>query len=123
MGFDLTDVRTLSTDLGKIADSVVPEARKVIQRGALNIKKDMQREAQGVEHAPALPGDISYETHEQRGGIVAEIGPTRGDVGSLALLYFGNSKAAPRLPDPVHALEREAPKTADWLAKVMDLPS
>jgi hypothetical protein len=119
---DFDEVVQLAGDLSALADGYHAEVRKVVARGALNIKKQMAREAEGVKHAPGLPRDISYDTRELRGSVVAEVGPTTGDVGSLALLYFGNSKTGPRMPDPMGALEQEVPNVVYHLSRIGDLP-
>ena len=119
MSFDLdmTEVFKLADDLGRV-DKLAVEVRAVIQKGALNIKNKLRTEASGVAHAPGLPSTITFETKFSNAGIEAEIGPVKGGPGSLALLYFGNSKTGPRLPDPVIALGYEALATEEWLGKV-----
>ena len=114
--FDLSEVFALANDLGRV-DDLGRELRQVIQKGALNIKQQMQREAAGVAHAPGFPSAITFETKIAANGVEAEIGPVKGGAGSLALLYFGNSKTGPRLPDPVIALNKEAQATEQFLAK------
>lgn len=116
---DMRELRDLAVDLEQAAKDHPDEVRRVFQRGAFEIKKQLQTEAQGVRHAPKLPSDISYETKISRDGIDAEIGPTTGDVGSLALLYFGNSKTGPVLKDPAYALEREAAVIEKQVAKIV----
>ena len=120
MSIDATELRALALDLEQAAKEKPVEVRKVIQRGALEIKKQMRTEAQGVRHAPKMPSDITYDTELTATGITAEIGPTTGDVGSLALLYFGNSKTGPRLKDPVFALEREAKVVEEYIGKLVE---
>ncbi|NUO35447.1 MAG: hypothetical protein HOQ27_10350 [Dermatophilaceae bacterium] len=116
--FDFSEVEGLADDLTEASAKAVLDARAVIQKGLLNIKNQLRREAQGVAHAPGLPSTITYETRERGGAIEGEVGPVKGGAGSLALLYFGNSKSGPRLPDPMVAAEAEAPTVADYLAKV-----
>ena len=116
--FDFSEVENLAESLKAAPRKAVVDARAVIQKGALNIKQQLQREASGVAHAPDLPRAITYDTRETAAGIVAEIGPLEGGAGSLALLYFGNSRSGPRLPDPKIAVEAEAPTIADYLGKI-----
>lgn len=117
LDFDMSEVFKLAADLGR-TERLVVEVRGVIQKGALNLKKKLQREASGVAHAPGLPRAINYDTKFSNDGVEAEIGPVKGGAGSLAFLYFGNSKTGPRLPDPQIALASEALATEEWLGKV-----
>ena len=117
-GLDMSQVDAFAADLLAAAVTITPAVGGVVKRGALNIKKAMKDQASGVRHAPALARDISYEVTVSAGGATAEIGPTTGDVGSLAFLYFGNSKSGPRLPDPILAGLDEAPAVERFLAKV-----
>ena len=114
---DMTEVFKLADDLGKVAE-VANEARKVIVKGALNIKEKMRSEAEGRPMAPGIPRAITYDTEIGADGISAEIGPVKGGAGSLAFYYYGNSKVGPSIPDPQIALDAEAETTADYLGKV-----
>lgn len=117
--FDLSELVTLEGDLSSAASRVVPEIKAVTSKGALNVKNQLQREAQGVAHAPAFPAAINYDTRSGSGWTEAQIGPREGGAGSLALLYFGNSKTGPRLPDPMIALEAEGEPYAEHIAKAV----
>lgn len=114
---DMGDLSKLGDDLAGATERVIRDIHATTKKAAQNIKEQMQREAAGVAHAPALPGSISYETAVTSAAVTAEVGPREGGVGSLALLYFGNSKSGPRLPDPIGALEREAPAWTEYVAQ------
>lgn len=116
--FDFSEVEQLADSLKAAPRKAVVEARAVMQKGLLNVKQQLQREASGVKHAPGFSRTITYDTHETATAIVGEVGPVKGGAGSLALLYFGNSRSGPRLPDPKIAVEAEAPTIAEFLAKV-----
>ena len=118
MPFTIDQIIALADDLGSAPVKAILGSRTVVARGALNVKRQMQQEAAGIAHAPGLPADISYTTTVDATGISAEIGPTAGDVGSLALLYFGNSKTGPVVPDPLLAAEAEAPALQRFLEQV-----
>lgn len=113
--FDTSELRTLAADLGSAGARASGEVRATTQKAALNIKKQLQREASGRKHAPGLPAAITYDTRELASGIIAEIGPRRGAAGSLAFYYYGNSKVGPSLPDPMGALEAEAEAFSKYL--------
>jgi hypothetical protein len=86
------------------------ELRKVVGRGALNIKNDWRDRWMGFRHAPALPYAVSYDL-DDKGGIGAEIGPDKGRrQGALGnLLEFGSQNNAPH-PGGQPALDAEAPR-------------
>lgn len=117
MEVDDREVRQLVSDLGKVEAVVVPKIRAIVQKTMVDTKRDLQAEASGVKHAPALPSTITYDTRELRSGIEAEIGPRTGGTGSLALLYYGNSRTGPRLKDPMFAMARNAAKAEPFFAK------
>ncbi len=77
-------VRTLMSGLNELQAvlenaqrDVVPEAKKVLARAALNIKRDAQRKASGIRHAPAYPRSIGYDTTWNGTLGRAEIGPDK----------------------------------------------
>ena len=116
MSLDFADVVGFARDLDGAGAKVTLAARQVVKKGAVNVKKRLQSEASGVEHAPGLPRAISFDVELSGDEIVADIGPETGGAGSLALLYLGNSKTGPRLPDPVLAADSEAEVMAGYLA-------
>lgn len=94
------------------AQKVVPlQIRQVVQKGALNIKKDWQSRWTGLSHAPALASAVSYDTKETAVGASAEIGPDKGRrQGALGnLLEFGSVNNAPH-PGGMPALAAEGPR-------------
>jgi hypothetical protein len=109
--FDVSDVYEFALSLEKSADDVVDTMRPVVAKGALNIKKDMQADAEGHPHSPAFPAAISYDTKVLRDEISAEIGPDKtkrqGALGNI--LYFGTSKN-PAVLDINGPLDTEEPK-------------
>lgn len=120
MSLDFSDVEAFARDLSDLGARVVLAQRQVVQKGALNVKKRLQAEAQGVSHAPGFPRSITFDVELKGDEIAAEIGPEKGGAGSLALLYLGNSKTGPRLPDPMLAADAEAEVMAEWLGKVAE---
>ncbi|MDR6861972.1 hypothetical protein [Phycicoccus sp. 3266] len=120
MQVDVSEVRALERDLAAAGSRVVRELGQVASKGALNIKNQMRSEARGVRHAPGMPADITYDRTVTRSRIAFEVGPTTGDVGSLALLYYGNSRTAPVLKDPAFALHHEAPVIERYMDAVID---
>lgn len=111
MSIDDSEVRGLAQILVEAAGRSRSEVRKVVARGALNIKRDAQNATKGLAHAPAYPRAISYDTKELAQTISAEIGPDKekrqGALGSL--IEFGSVNNPPR-PHMIPAGEREQPK-------------
>lgn len=118
--FDAREFTALAHDLANAGEDVQDKVRPIIQRGALNIKRDLQAEAAGRKHAPGLAAAITYDTDETASGVEAEIGPREGGAGSLAFYYFGNSKVGPQLPDPKGALDRESVNVEKYLGDLME---
>lgn len=105
------DLKALAAELDAAARIAPAETRKVVAKGALNIKKDWQDRWSGLKHAPALPSAITYDSHETPTGGWAEIGPDKakrqGALGNL--IEYGSVKNPPR-PGGAPALEAERPK-------------
>jgi HK97 gp10 family phage protein len=70
MGFDTSELRALSADLGKGAARTEPLAEKVVAKTALGI------EADGKINAPVDTGHLMNSISSDVHGLSAEIGPT-----------------------------------------------
>lgn len=111
-GIDGPDgLNALVAELTRAADVAPAEARKVVQRGLFNIKKDWRQRWTGYPHAPRLPYAISYDTKELGGRIEGEVGPDKDKPqGALGNLFeYGSVNNAP-IPGGLPALEAERPK-------------
>jgi hypothetical protein len=111
-GFDGPDgLNMLVAELEHAARVAPDEARKVTQKGALNIKTDWRRRWSGFAHAPALPYAIGYDTQVRGRQVEAEIGPDKDKrQGALGNVFeYGTVKNAP-IPGGAPALEAERPK-------------
>jgi len=119
-GFDVHEVVQLAVELDVAAVAVLPAVREVIQKGALNIKKDAQARVSGLRHVPGAPRAITYDTTLSAGGVEAEIGYDKGGVGSLGnLLEYGSIKNGP-IPALGPALAAEAPVVEKFIAEVVE---
>lgn len=124
---DLSELRRLEVDLGRVPAAAEDQVRKVLQKAALNIKTDLQSEAVGSESFARVAASISYETYAEAGGWVAEIGPEVGNPrgharsqGGLAwIAYEGSARTAPVFPDPAGALDREAEAFRAYLGEAV----
>lgn len=123
MTFEINAIefREFGVDLGKIPHEIVKDVEKVVEKGALNIKKDAAQRISGHPHAPHYPKSISYDVRRTFGGIEAEIGPDKGRMqGALGnILEYGTSKNAP-LPHLAPALDAEEPKYVKALEDLLD---
>jgi hypothetical protein len=111
----------LAADLDQAAAKALPEVRKVLQKGALNIKTDWRRAWTGLEHAPALPYAITYDTEETPTRVSAEIGADKEKrQGSLANLIEYGSVNNPPNPAGARALLNEEPRLEKALGDVLE---
>ena len=120
MASDFSELRKLATDLRNAGNVVRSEARAVISKGALNIKNQMRDEAKRRHYD--FSHRISYDIKGGLDSIEAEIGPETGGVGSLAgIAYFGGvNGGGGTVPDPMGALEAEAPNVERYLAELAE---
>ncbi len=103
---DAKDLQMYEVQLGAADKEILPEARKVVAKGSLNIKTDARRLAPGGRHTPNYPATITYETAETKTAVASEIGPekdktvgggpfhTPGNLGNI--LEFGSPNSPPK---------------------------
>lgn len=118
MSVEVTGGREWMASLTKAASKAIPEAEKVVTKGALNIKTDWRLRWSGHPHIKALPYAIGFDVYPTFGGnIEAEIGVDKGRrQGPLAnIIAFGSPTSAP-IPGPLEALATEGPKFEKALA-------
>ncbi|WP_409186721.1 hypothetical protein F9C11_21770 [Amycolatopsis sp. VS8301801F10] len=116
---DMSQVDQLARDLEAVPEETLPKFKKVVAKGAVNVKNGMRADAQGHPTFRHFPRSITYDTTDQ--GLGAEIGPDKNLIqGALGnLLFFGSSKNAPVL-DINGPLNKEAPRFADAIADVAE---
>ncbi|MEU8186011.1 hypothetical protein [Micromonospora carbonacea] len=105
------ELHLLAVDLDEAAAAAPAEVRKVVQKGALNIKTDWRRRWSGHPHARRLPYAVTYDTKETSTGSSAEIGPDKDKPqGALGNLFeFGSVNNAP-IPGGIPAAAAEKPR-------------
>jgi hypothetical protein len=104
---DSSEVDTLAADLSKAPARFQLAAPKVLERGALETKRGLQRMARGHRHLAGLPGAVAYDALTP---LHYEIGFDKGGVGSLAnIAVYGTSNNAPVMGTPMDALRLELP--------------
>lgn len=95
---DASQVYSLAVNLGDAPKRLSPEARSVVKKGALEIKRGMQKDFSGHRYAPQVPGSLEFEMSgnaaysEAKIGELDSAGPQWGLAGILA---YGTSNNAP----------------------------
>jgi hypothetical protein len=112
MKVTVTGGRQLLAVLNHATSVAWRESDKVLERAAVNIKKDWAQRWTGHPHFPALPRAVSYDVfHSFAGNSHAEVGPDKnrrqGALGNI--IEFGTPKNAP-IPGGLPALAAEAPR-------------
>lgn len=115
---DTSEVRELAVEFRQVPDLLARHAKPIVSKGANNIKNQLREEMAGSTWFKRAAGRINYDLID--GGFGAEIGPESAGAGSLAnLAYFGGANGGGgTVPDPRGALEAEAPKFEQALAKL-----
>ena len=101
VSFESPDLRRLAVDFDEAAGVAPEESRKVVQRGAFNIKADARQRRAGSRHFPRLASAITYDSGQTPTGSWAEVGP---DIERPGLM-----PAAEELPDDLKVTHYEAP--------------
>lgn len=109
--FDTSEVADLADVLEHAAGAAPAEARKVVAKGALNIKNGARRRVTGHRHLPRYPNAITYDSHQTPTGGWAEIGPDKdrpqGPLGNI--IEYGGVREAP-IPHMLPAAAEELPR-------------
>lgn len=115
---DVSELDAIVADLGEAAATIPGAIRRVLQKGAADVKADAQRFA--PVDTGALRSSITYETHQLADGARAEIGPS---VEYAPYLEYGTVHMAPHAfmgpafdrntPDVIAALEELSDRTLD----------
>ena len=110
---DVSGTQDLAAAFTAAGRKVSQGAPKVVSRGALNVKRQMQQELSGSPHFKSAAPAVSYDLD----GTEAEIGPEIGKAGgSLAwIAAFGTSRT-PAWWDYTKAARDEAPNLEKFLA-------
>lgn len=121
--FDMRDVRRLELHLLRSIPRARRDARAVVMRGAVNIKRDWRANARASSgrHAPLYPSSISFDVSRYGRDIFrAEIGPDKGaPQGALGNLLEYGSVHNPPHRDGGRALDAEQPRFEEQMAIVV----
>lgn len=118
---DASEVDRLTVDLSQADRRVVEGARPVMKRGALGIKRRMQKEFSGHRFAGGVPFSLEFEQRDAH-GLAYEIGELDSagrQWGLAAILSYGTSNNAP-VADHRKALIGEVPLLEKHLGDVAE---
>lgn len=108
---DTTDLGLFEVQLKNADENTLPEARKVVAKGSLNIKTDARRMAPKGPHTPHYPNSITYETGITRTTVASEIGPEHGRrQAELGFIFELGLPTTPPQPHMSPAADLEEPK-------------
>jgi hypothetical protein len=121
--FDTRDVRRLERHLARAIPRARRDARKVLMRGAMNVKRDWRANARASSgrHAPMYPNSVGFDIANYGPDIVAAtIGPDKGaPQGALGNLLEYGSVHNPPHRDGGRALDSEEPRFEAQMALVV----
>jgi len=91
---DVSEVRRLAANIGKVAGSAVKDVDAVFKKGAQNVKDEMAADARGSVHFKGMAGSISYDSAYSVGAVRYEVGPDKSRRGGAlgSIYYFGTSR-------------------------------
>ncbi|WP_422758286.1 hypothetical protein [Paenarthrobacter sp. C1] len=124
MNVDASDLKALGQEFLEAAEQIIPEVRKVVEKGSLNIKKDIQESFRGSSFEGAVR-DIRYRVKSSGDTIEGSIAPYLDHEGFGSLvgvaLYGGSRGGGGTVVDPLHALQAEAPRFEEAILNVAGL--
>jgi len=110
---DVSGAKDLAATFSAAGRKVERGAPKVVAKGALNVKRQMQEELSGSPHFKSAAAAVSYDID----GAEAEIGPEIGRAGgSLAWIAAFGTGRTPAWWDFTKAARDEAPNLERFLA-------
>lgn len=124
---DASELGRLGADLLTIEPRLIPLIEPIVKKGAQNIKKAMQADANKSRHFKQIAATVTYDVNQVvYGGAAyeAEIGydKSKGPAAALAgLAIFGSSKpGGATVRNPEEALNDEAPTFETELAALAE---
>lgn len=117
----MDEVTKLAKDLDRAARRAPGQAKKVVAKGANNVKRDARKFSSGLAHAPHYPRSIGYDLEQDGPVTTATVGPDKdlpqGALGNI--LEYGTVKNAP-FAHLGPALDIEGPKFEQAMADMAD---
>ena len=122
-GDDFSELEHLARSFEAAIPAVDPKVVAVVSKGALNIKTQLRKEAEGSTYFNRFGWTIAYDLSSGPGGVEAEIGPSSeqkspGNIANIA--YFGGANGGgASIPDPQGALNAESDRFMAALEQVV----
>lgn len=121
---DTSELDALADDLQRAAASLLDRARPVMSKAGLEVKRRLAEDMAASPSFRGISGSISYDTRQDRLGILVEVGPDRRrHGGALAnIAYFGSPSqpGGASVPDPLLAAEAELPALEKYLGDLLE---
>lgn len=112
MDVDVSQVRDLAADLGKVPGRTVPLAREVVKKALQNVKDETRASVSSHPSWKRIAHTVNYDTY----GLEGEVGYDDQGQGELAGIYeFGSSRRGAH-PTLIPAAQSEADRFATALA-------
>lgn len=116
------DLSSLIAALAKAPDEATRAARAVVQKGALNVKDALNKQAYDSLHFKGMGGSVTFDTKVSPRSITAEIGPDKerrgGALGNL--FFFGGANGGGGTGDLDAPLREEEPRMSKFLGEAME---
>lgn len=111
MGAKATGLEGLSEDLQNAVKNAIPDAKKIVGKGSLQIKRQAQRIIKGASHRgylPHYPRSIGYTVSASGAVVSSEIGPESSKLqGGLGRIIENGSVNSAPIPHLSPALDLE----------------
>lgn len=112
---DNSELAQLAADLRMAPKRAERQSGRVLKRGALEVKRGMQRDFSGHSYGGGVAGSLEFETAGPLAYDIGELDSAGPSWGIAAILAFGTSNNAP-VVDHTRALHREALVVSEKLA-------
>lgn len=116
----MSELLQYAAHVGSTVDRVSPELSKVVERGALNVKRESIRIFDSYSHRAHLKHYPKSMSYDMVGPLEAEIGPDsskpQGGMGSG--IEYGSIHTKP-MPHLGPALDIEAPRVQKWALPIL----
>lgn len=121
---DTSEVDKLALDLAAVPAKVIPQAERVMKKGAQNIKEAQQEAFRGSPYFKGVARDVSYDRRGLFGSIGYEVGPAvgrgKGHGGGLGgIAVEGGARGGGGTVDIDHTLADEVPNVVSELTKAV----
>lgn len=127
MPLDTSETQKLINAARNIPDEILPKARAIMQKGAVEMKKNLQEDARGSKYFKQFAKKITYDTKLKAKGVEMEIGPEnektigKGGGPGAAIAYFGGANGGGGTLDLDTPVENEFTNIDRYMKNLGDL--